>query len=189
MQICVLRYCSTVQTNFQKIAFLDRFFAQLDTKILEKQKHPLFKMFAGTNSRGNTNKSLNHAMPESEQLHNYPSSNPTLTWLVISGLLVVRGGVGGWLLRCWDWPKISLAFPLELVPADILNNNCFSCLNMHFLLSTPSPSLSLSFFLFIVKCPCSLNQLILSFLEVINFFLYIHILSSKQITIVLKFMW
>ena len=58
---------------------LDRFFAQLDTKILEKQKHPLFKIFAGTNSRGNTNKSLDHAMPVSEQLHNYPSSNPTLT--------------------------------------------------------------------------------------------------------------
>ena len=38
---------------------LDRFFAQLDTQILEKQeKHPLFKMFAGTNSRGNANKSL-----------------------------------------------------------------------------------------------------------------------------------
>ena len=32
--------------------FLDRFFAQLDTQILEKQeKHPLFKMFAGTNKR------------------------------------------------------------------------------------------------------------------------------------------
>ena len=70
--------CST--NKFPKIAFLDRFFAQLDTKILEKQeKHPLFKMFAGTNSRGNANKSLNHAMPVSEQLHNYPSSNPTLT--------------------------------------------------------------------------------------------------------------
>ena len=36
---------------------LDRFFAQLDTQILEKQeKHPLFKMFAGTNSRGNAKK-------------------------------------------------------------------------------------------------------------------------------------
>ena len=55
-----------------------------------------------------------------------------------------------------------------MVPADILNDECFSCMNMHFPLSTP---LSLSFFLFIVKFPCSLNQLTLLFLEVINFLL------------------
>ena len=64
----------------KKIALLDRFFAQLDTQILEKQeKHSLFKMSAVNNSRGNANKSLDHAMSVSEQLHTYPSSNPTLT--------------------------------------------------------------------------------------------------------------
>ena len=36
-------------------------------------------MSAVTNSRGNANKSLDHAMSVSEQLHTYPSSNPTLT--------------------------------------------------------------------------------------------------------------
>ena len=120
---------------------------------------------------------------------NYPFSNPTLTWLVISGLLVVRGGVGGWLLRYWDWPKISLAFPLELVPADILNNNCFSCLNMHFLL--PPSSLSLSLSLSLSYCQVTL------FTELVNSFILrsdshvtssynIHTLSSKQITRVFK---
>ena len=49
------------QTNTKKIALLDRFLAQFDTQILEKQeKHSLFKMSAVTNSGGNANKSLDH---------------------------------------------------------------------------------------------------------------------------------
>ena len=56
---CAIRYHGTVHTNPKKIALLNRFLAQFDTQILEKQeKHSLFKMSAVTNSGGNANKSL-----------------------------------------------------------------------------------------------------------------------------------
>ena len=63
------------QTNTKKIALLDRFLAQFDTQILEKQeKHSLFKMSAVTNSRGNANKSLDQC----QNLSNY-TTTPSLT--------------------------------------------------------------------------------------------------------------
>ena len=74
----VLQY--TELTNPIKIAFLDRFFAQFDTQILEKyEKHPLFKMFAGTNKRGNANESLDRCYNLNNSTCTYPSPNPTLT--------------------------------------------------------------------------------------------------------------
>ena len=84
-------------------------------------------MSAGTNSRGNANEILGQC----QYLSNYTPTPPLTT---NSQLMTSQVNVGleeGYLCNCSDtgiaWSKLLLAFPLELVPANILNNGCFSC--------------------------------------------------------------